>query len=260
MDMGVYETLLVKVEQKTAFVTINRESKLNALNAQTLTELSTVFDLLALDETVKGVILTGAGSKAFVAGADIAEFKELCPTGASLLSEKGQVNVMDKISNFPKPVIAAVNGFALGGGLELAMACHIRVASVNAKLGQPEVSLGIIPGYGGTQRLPQLVGRGKALEMILTGEMISASDALQWGLVNYVVEQDILIDTCLGLFEKIYLKSPQAISFAIAAVNEGLRDSEGGYKKEIALFGESFGTEEAKEGIQAFIEKRKPNF
>lgn len=258
--MNGYETLLIKIENKTAFITINRESKLNALNSQTLADLSSALDELIQLQEVRGVVLTGAGTKAFVAGADILEFKDLCPTAASQLSKQGHINVMDKIANFPKPIIAAINGFALGGGLEIAMACHIRVAAATAKLGLPEVSLGIIPGYGGTQRLTQLVGRGKALEMIMTADMITAEEALQWGLVNYVVEQEHLISKSVAILEQTYSRSGQAISYAIRAVNAGLLDPVKGYESEISLFGESFATEESKEGIQAFIDKRKPNF
>lgn len=258
--MRDFETLLVQIEDKTALVTINREDKLNALNSQTLKELSSLLDDLASNDAVRGIILTGAGVKAFVAGADILAFQGLSSTEASDLSEQGQVNVMNKIANFKKPVLAAINGFALGGGLELALACHIRVAVENAKMGLPEVSLGIIPGYGGTQRLTQLVGRGKALEMILTADMITAEEALRWGLVNHVVVYEELLSTCRALLAKIYSRSAVAIAHAIAAVNEGIRNPENGYKKEIELFGASFATAEAKEGIQAFIEKRKPKF
>lgn len=256
--MGTYDTILVKVENKTAFITINREGKLNALNAQTLSDLSSVLDSLRDDSEVRGVLLTGAGNKAFAAGADIMELKGLCTTAASLVAEQGQLNVMDKLAHFPKPVIAAVNGFALGGGLELAMACHIRVATVNAKFGLPEVSLGLIPGYGGTQRLTELVGKGKALEMIMSAEVITADEALRWRLVNHVVEQDQLLEKCVQILELIYTRSAKAVSFAIQAINAS--HSQDGFKTEIALFGESFGTDDSKEGIAAFLEKRKPKF
>ncbi len=258
--MDKYKTLLVSIADKTALITINREDKLNALNAETLTEISHLLDELAVNKDVRGVIVTGSGAKSFVAGADISEFEGLLPHEASHLAEKGHQTVMNKIANYAKPVIAAVNGFALGGGLEIAMACHIRVASSNAKLGLPEVSLGIIPGYGGTQRLTQLVGRGKALEMILTGDMITADEALKWGLVNHVVAQEELLSTCEGILTRIYMRSPKAVSYAIEAVNIGLQDPIRGMESEIRLFGESFSTEESKEGIRAFIEKRKPNF
>lgn len=258
--MRTYDTLLANVNDGTAIVTINREEKLNALNGQTLTELSLLLDDLQQDINVRGVIVTGSGSKSFVAGADILEFKGLSADEAKELATKGHVEVMDKIAHFSKPIIAAVNGFALGGGLEIAMACHIRVASTNAKFGLPEVSLGLIPGYGGTQRLTALVGRGKALEMIMTGDMIVAEDAFQWGLINYVVSQEELIVKCIDILQRIYLRSLTAVSSAIIAVNEGLVNPSNGFKKEIELFGECFLQEDSKEGIEAFIEKRKPNF
>lgn len=245
---------------RTALVRINRESKLNALNEQTLQELVSVLEEVEQNPSYRGMILTGAGSKAFVAGADIQEFVELDVAAGTEKSAFGHERVMNRIENFSKPVIAAVNGFALGGGLELAMACHIRLASDNAKFGQPEVSLGIIPGYGGTQRLPQLVGKGRALQMILSGEMIDASKALQWGLVNAVEPADNLITSCQALLEKIYAQSPQAVTKAIRAVNAGMLNAEQGYRAEIELFGESFGTDECSEGVQAFLERRKPNF
>lgn len=258
--MKKYNTLLVEIDANTALVTINRADKMNALNAETLADISTLLDELERDNTVRGVILTGAGPKAFIAGADITEFQGLTAVEASDLAKIGHFHVMDKIANLSKPIIAAVNGFALGGGLEIAMACHIRVATVSAKLGLPEVSLGIIPGYGGTQRLTQLVGRGKALEMILTADMIVAEEALSWGLVNYVVPADELLTKCFNILDKIYTRSPLAISSAITAVNTGLINPESGFIKEIELFGKCFDTAESKEGIQAFIEKRKPNF
>lgn len=241
-------------------MTIDRESKLNALNREVMQELAQVLDALEEDETTRGIILTGAGKKAFVAGADIGEFIGLDAEGAKKMAIHGHTHIMDRIENFRKPVIAAINGFALGGGLELAMSCHIRIASENAKFGQPEVSLGIIPGYGGTQRLPQLVGKGRAFQMILSGEMIGTEQALQWGLVNAVEPGDNLITSCQALLEKIYAQSPQAVAKAIQAVNAGMLDSKEGFKKEIELFGESFVSEECREGVQAFLERRKPNF
>lgn len=258
--MVTYNTILVYKEGSTAIVKINRESKLNALNKETLSELSNVLDLLMEDVTVRGVVLTGAGDKAFIAGADIQEFVGMDGAQAEQLAAEGQLNVMDKIQNYSKPVIAAINGFALGGGLELALAAHIRIAAKTAKLGLPEVSLGLIPGYGGTQRLTQLVGKGRALEMIMTGDMINAEDALAYGLVNYVVEEEALLSKCIGLLERIYLRSPKAIAKVIQAVNSGLSDPKAGFQREISLFGASFDTDEAIEGIQAFLEKRKPNF
>ncbi|HMR19993.1 MAG TPA: enoyl-CoA hydratase-related protein [Sphingobacterium sp.] len=258
--MQALQTINVERQGQTAVITINREAKLNALNEQTMQDLAVVLDTVELDNDYRGIILTGAGQKSFVAGADIQEFVGLSEEEGRQKAEFGHKSIMDRIENFPKPVLAAVNGFALGGGLELAMSCHIRIASENAKFGQPEVSLGIIPGYGGTQRLPQLIGKGRALQMILSGEMIGVELALQWGLVNQVVPLEELISTCQILLDKIYAQSPQAVTKAIAAVNAGILDAAVGYQKEIELFGESFATEECREGVQAFLERRKPNF
>jgi len=259
--MATYNNILVEQQGKTVVITINREDKLNALNSQTLRELSYLLDDLSQDEAVRGVVLTGKGEKAFVAGADIKEFMDLNASEASELSRSGHENVMDKIAHFPMPVIAAINGFALGGGLEVALACHMRVAVETAKVGLPEVSLGIIPGYGGTQRLTQLVGKGKALEMILTGDMIEASEAYQWGLVNHLVgSQTELLAKAIAILERTYTRSSTAIAAAIQAVNAGLVDAEAGFEKEIELFGKSFGSADMKEGVAAFLEKRKPNF
>lgn len=258
--MEALQNIGVEKQGWTTIITIKRETKMNALNDDTLRELSTVLEEVEQDAGCRGVILTGAGEKAFVAGADIQEFVGLSAAQATQKAAFGHEAIMDRIENFKKPILAAVNGFALGGGLELAMSCHIRIASEQAKFGQPEVSLGIIPGYGGTQRLPQLVGKGRALQMILSGEMIDAKQALQWGLVNEVVPLGELINTCQLLLDKIYMKSPQAIAMAIEAVNTGMLDSAKGYQKEIELFGESFATDECKEGVQAFLERRKPNF
>ena len=259
--MGAYEHLLVEQQGKTAIVTINREEKLNALNGAILKELALVLDVLYTEQTVRGIIITGQGEKAFVAGADIKEFLELDAAGARELSRAGHENVMNKIQNFPKPIVAAVNGFALGGGLEIALACHLRVAVRSAKLGLPEVSLGIIPGYGGTQRLTQLVGRGKALEMILTGDMVDATEAHQWGLVNHVVEShSALMTKSIALLERTYSRSSTAISAAIEVVNVGIVNSTAGFEKEIELFGQCFGSADMQEGVSAFLEKRKPNF
>lgn len=251
---------LQEIKNKTAYITVNRPDKLNALNSQVLVELGELLAGLKTDDRVRGVLLTGAGDKAFVAGADIKEFQGLSVDEARQLSQSGHQSVMDVLHTFPKPVVAAINGFALGGGLELAMACHIRVASEQAKMGLPEVSLGILPGYGGTQRLPALVGRGKALEMILTGEMVTAADALQWGLVNGVVSASELIPTCEKLLGKMYERSQTAIAAAIGAVNKGFMSPEKGYKEEIEAFANAFGTPDFKEGVTAFLEKRKPKF
>lgn len=257
--MKSFNNLLLQVADQTAVLTVNREHKLNALNRETVLELTAAFRFLEQHTDVKGVILTGAGEKAFVAGADISEFESLDTAGAQDLAKEGHC-LMDTIYNFSKPVIAAVNGFALGGGLELALACHIRIVSTNAQMGLPEVSLGIIPGYGGTQRLTQLVGRGKALEMIMTADRIDANDAYRWGLANHVVDPESLIDFCTQLLHKIFARSPNAVSRSIEAVNAGILAPQKGFEKEIELFGQCFVSVEAKEGIAAFMEKRKPNF
>lgn len=254
-----YKNIRIDQDGKTAILTINREKNLNALNRATLSEIQRAIEEVRGNNSVRGLLITGAGNKAFAAGADIKEFMEYSAEEGRALSEWGH-RLMDQLYGFPKPVVAAINGFALGGGLELALACHFRVAADTAKMGLPEVSLGIIPGYGGTQRLPQLVGRGKALEMILTGEMIDAQDALKWGLVNYVWAQEELINGAKGLLEKTYLKSQNAVAAAIGAVNAGLINSENGQKREIDGFGKCFGTPDFIEGVDAFLSKRKPNF
>lgn len=255
-----YENLLIAIENKIALVTLNRPTKLNALNKDTLAELHAAFADLEKDDTVQVIILTGSGEKAFVAGADIAEFANFSAQEGTQLAAEGHQKVFDHIENLKKPVIAAVNGFALGGGLELAMACHFRVASDNAKMGLPEVTLGLIPGYGGTQRLPQLVGKGRAMEMILTATMISAAEAKEYGLVNHVVPQSELIEFCQGLAQKICKNAPVAISEAIQAVNANFDKSKNGFETEISAFGRLFSTSDFKEGTTAFLEKRKANF
>ena len=255
-----YENILIAEENGIATITINRQEKLNALNKNTIQELHSAFKDLQENAAIKVVILTGSGEKAFVAGADISEFANFSVSEGADLAAKGQELLFDFIENFKKPVIAAVNGFALGGGLELAMACHFRIASDNAKMGLPEVSLGVIPGYGGTQRLPQLVGKGKAMEMIMTAGMISAEEAKAYGLANHVVPQAELLDFCKNIAQKIMRNSPLAISEAIIAVNANFRDGENGYKTEINSFGNCFGTEDFKEGTTAFLEKRKAVF
>ncbi|WP_111706793.1 enoyl-CoA hydratase/isomerase family protein [Lutibacter citreus] len=254
------ENVLVEQKDNLATITINRPTKLNALNKATIEELHLVFKTLNEDNSVKVIIVTGSGEKAFVAGADISEFADFNVEEGTELSRKGHENLFDFVQNLGTPVIAAVNGFALGGGLELAMAAHFRVASFNAKMGLPEVSLGVIPGYGGTQRLPQLVGKGKAMEMIMTAAMISAEEAKDWGLVNYVVEQKELIPLCEKLANKIINNSSVAIEAAIKAVNANYTNCVNGFSVEIEQFGVSFGTEDFKEGTSAFLEKRKPNF
>lgn len=254
------DLVLVTREGRTAVVTINRPNQLNALNADTIAKLSSTMRELEGDESVRAIVLTGSGEKSFVAGADIKEFANFSIEEGKELARRGHESLFNTIENLKKPVIAAVNGFALGGGLELAMSCHVRVASDNARMGLPEVSLGVIPGYGGTQRLPQLVGKGKAMEMIMTAGMIVAEDALQWGLVNYVVPQSELMAKCLDIASKAAKNSGVAIAAAIAAVNAGFAHGVDGFEAEIDAFGEAFGTDEFAEGTTAFIEKRKPEF
>ncbi len=255
-----YENILTSAENSILTITINRPDKLNALNKKTIDELNKALIIAEKDASVKVIIITGSGQKAFVAGADISEFANFSVEQGKALSAEGHKKLFDCIENLSKPVIGAVNGFALGGGLELSMACHIRVASDNAKMGLPEVSLGVIPGYGGTQRLAQLVGKGKAYEMIMTADMITAADALAWGLVNHVTTQDGLMTKCLEIAGKILSKSPTAIASAIRSVNANFKDSVNGFAVEIDEFGICFGTEDFKEGTTAFLEKRKANF
>jgi len=255
-----YNNVLIESKENYAIVTVNRPSKLNALNKETISELHQAFFSLEKDKQIKAIIITGSGEKAFVAGADISEFANFNESQGAELAKKGQELLFDFIQNLTTPVIAAVNGFALGGGLELAMASHFRVASLNAKMGLPEVSLGVIPGYGGTQRLPQLVGKGKAMEMIMTAGMISAIEAKEWGLVNYVVELNELLPLCEKLASKIARNSSTAIAAAIKSVNANFETSVNGFNVEIEQFGKSFSTYDFEEGTTAFLEKRKPNF
>jgi enoyl-CoA hydratase len=255
-----YENIISSSENGIATVTINRPTKLNALNKATIQELHHCFNVLELNAEIKVILLTGSGEKAFVAGADISEFAHFSVEEGAELAAQGQELLFDFIENLKKPVIAAVNGFALGGGLELAMSCHFRVASANAKMGLPETSLGVIPGYGGTQRLPQLVGKGKAMEMILTAGMLTAEEAKQYNLVNYVVPQIELLDFCIGIAQKIMKNSPAAIGQAIKAINANFKEGVDGYKTEIKAFGKCFGTADFKEGTTAFLEKRKAEF
>ena len=254
------KNLLYKVSNNIATITINRPDKLNALNHDTLTELNSVFEKIRNDESVHAVIITGAGEKAFVAGADIKELSELNSVSGTEFSEFGQ-SIFNKIEDLDKPVIAAVNGFALGGGCELALACHIRLASDNARFGQPEVGLGVIPGYGGTQRLARQINKGRALEYILTGDMIPADEAYRIGLVNRVYASDELIQKAEEMAQKIISKGRFAIAASIKAVNavNQLSLSEG-LKLEAELFGSCCDTDEFKEGTAAFLEKRKPIF
>ena len=255
-----FENLNIKDKERIRYIIISRESKLNALNRATLTELHTALTESFLNKAVGGIIITGAGAKAFAAGADIAEFATLDAAAGTALARESQEKVFNMIENSSKPVIAAINGFALGGGLELAMACHIRISSDNAKMGLPEVSLGLMPGYGGTQRLTRLVGKGRALEIILTAGMITAADAHQYGLVNHVVSVDGLYPKAEEILNKILSRAPLAIAGAIKAVNAATDPTVNGFEKEIAEFGKCFGTADLKEGVSAFLEKRKAEF
>jgi enoyl-CoA hydratase len=255
-----YENILVSTEQSVMTITINRPSQLNALNSATIQELNKAFALADVNSEVRVIIITGSGEKAFVAGADIKEFADFSVEQGRLLSALGHKLLFDFVENMSKPVIAAVNGFALGGGLELAMSCHMRIASDNAKMGLPEVTLGVIPGYGGTQRLANLVGKGKAMEMITSAAMITATEAQEWGLVNKVVAQAELLPTAIELAQKIAKNSPTAISAAIRSVNAGFKPGANGYNEEIREFGRCFGTADFREGTTAFLEKRKPVF
>jgi len=253
-----YENILLDKEDKISIITINRPESLNALNAQTIRELSAAIEEINQDSSCRAVIITGSGEKSFVAGADIKEFSNLGQKEAEELARNGQNSLFNRIENMNKPVIAAINGFALGGGLELAMACHIRYASENAKLGLPEVTLGLLPGYGGTQRLPKLVGKGIANEMIFSAKMITAQRAKEIGLANEVYPIEELLTKTKELASVIARNSPMAIAKAIYAVN--LSDTEKGFDAEIKAFGEVFELDDKKEGVAAFIEKRKPNF
>lgn len=255
-----FENILFDNKGGIATLTINRPSKLNALNRQTIRELHEAFVAAEIDDEVKVIILTGSGEKAFVAGADISEFKDYSEEEGTELAAEGQRLLFDFVANFTKPVIAAINGFALGGGLELAMAAHFRVASENAKMGLPEVSLGVIPGYGGTQRLPQIVGKGRAMEMIMTAGMIDASQALQYNLVNHVTSPEELLPFAQNLAEKIRKNSLVAISAAIKAVNANYDPSLNGFEVEVEEFGHCFSTEDFREGTDAFLNKRKADF
>ncbi|HMO33566.1 MAG TPA: enoyl-CoA hydratase-related protein [Lacibacter sp.] len=254
-----FETLLTHLEEGIFTITINRPDKLNALNKTVFAELNLALDEVASNPAIKSVLLTGAGAKAFVAGADISEFDSLDKAGAMELARRGQETFF-RIEQAVKPIVAAVNGFALGGGCELAMSCHFRVAAENARFGQPEVNLGLIPGYGGTQRLVQLVGKGKALELLLTGAMLDAREALHWGLVNQVVPADQLLETTRKLLTTINEKAPLAVAGCIRAVQAGMEDPVRGYVAEVEEFGAAFATEDRREGTAAFLEKRKPQF
>ena len=254
------ENIIIEHEKGVATIFINRPEKLNALNKATILELHETLKMAEQNPEIKVIVITGSGEKAFVAGADISEFAHFSDQEGATLARKGQEILFDFIENLKTPVIAAINGFALGGGLELAMACHFRIASDNAKMGLPETSLGVIPGYGGTQRLPQLVGKGRAMEMIMTAGMIDAQTAKTYGLVNHVVPQVDLFATYNQIADKIMRNSPIAISKAIEAVNANYKDGTNGYDVEIRTFGECFATQDFKEGTTAFLEKRRAEF
>lgn len=255
-----YKNILTEKEGALLEITINRPKQLNALNSETIAELHEAFKAAADDTGIRCIIITGSGEKAFVAGADIKEFYRFSVEEGKELSAKGHEILFDFVENMNKPVIAAVNGYALGGGLELAMSAHMRIASDNAMLGLPEVTLGVIPGYGGTQRLAQLVGKGKAMEMITSAGMIGAEEALQWGLVNKVTTQDELLEAARKLAGKIARNSPRAVRSAIKSVNAGFKTGVNGFEVEIEEFGKCFGTEDFKIGTTAFVEKQKPEF
>jgi enoyl-CoA hydratase len=256
----MYATILTELENGTLIITINRPDKMNALNKDVIEDLGKALDEVYTNNDIRSAIITGSGEKAFVAGADISEFVSLGAEEGSALATKGRILVFDKIENCPKPIIAAVNGFSLGGGCELAMACHFRVAATNAKFGQPEVNLGLIPGYGGTQRLTRLIGKGRAMEMLMTADMVGADEAKAIGLVNHVVAGADLLPKAKEILQKIHTKSPMAVSSIIACVNECADGDHHGFDKEIKRFGACFATEDMKEGTAAFLEKRKPVF
>jgi len=256
----MYKNILTQRENFLEIITINRPDKLNALNKETIQELHDAFDKANQSDEVRVILVTGSSEKAFVAGADISEFAHFSATQGAELAQKGQELLFDFVQNLKTPVIACVNGFALGGGLELAMASHFRIASDNAKMGLPEVSLGVIPGYGGTQRLAQLIGKGRAMELVMSASMIDAQTALNYGLVNHVTTQSELLDLGKSIAAKIMKNSPMAIGKAIEAVNANFQDGVNGFESEIKLFGECFATEDFKEGTTAFLEKRKAEF
>lgn len=258
--MSQYVNLLFEAKDRVGVITLHRPKALNALNTELLQELSNLLDHIKEDKSVEVVIITGSGEKAFVAGADITEMQKLTAIEGRNFGKIGQ-DVFNKLENLPQPVIAAINGFALGGGCELAMACDVRIASEKAKFGQPEVSLGIAPGFGGTQRLPRLIGKGRAKELIFTGDIIDAGEAYRMGLVNKVVAPEELMNTAQVLAEKILSRAPVAVQLSKAAINEGLNmDLASGIAYEAEIFGLCFATEDQKEGMTAFVEKRKPNF
>lgn len=253
-----YENLLFDIKDGICTITVNRPDKMNALNKNVLDDLDNAFTEVYENDRIKSVIITGTGNKAFVAGADISEFENLIPDLAADLARRGQT-IFDKIESSSKPVVAAVNGFALGGGCELALACHFIYASENAKFGQPEVNLGLIPGYGGTQRLTQLIGKGRSMELLMTGKMITAKEAQEYGIVNEVTPAETLLEKVRETLKLIQSKAPLAVSRIISCVNNFDHDQQG-YDFEIEMFEECFGTDDVKEGTTAFLQKRKPEF
>jgi enoyl-CoA hydratase len=255
----MYQTLLTSLENGIQIITINRPDKLNALNKTVLEELNTALDEIYNNKEIRSAIIIGAGPKAFVAGADISEFNGLNKEAAMVMAKKGQ-DIFFKIENSPKPIVAAVNGFALGGGCELAMSCHFRIATENAKFGQPEVNLGLIPGYGGTQRLVQLIGKGRATELLISANMIDAATAFLYGLVNYVVKPEELLSKAVSILTLINSKAPLAVAGCIKAANAVFDEKQNGFDLEIKEFGNCFDTEDMKEGTSAFLEKRKAQF
>jgi enoyl-CoA hydratase len=257
--IAMYQSLVTDLSNGIFTITINRPDKLNALNQQVMSDLNDVMDEVYQKQDIQSVIITGSGPKAFVAGADISEFSGASVAEGKALAKRGQ-DIFFKIENCPKPVVACVNGFALGGGCELAMSCHFRIASDNAKFGQPEVNLGLIPGYGGTQRLVQLIGKGRALELLMGAGMIDAATALQYGLVNYVVPQEELIAKAVAILQVINSKAPIAVAKCIEAANAVFDESKNGFEAEVNAFGDCFATEDMKEGTTAFLEKRKAIF
>lgn len=255
----MYQTLLASLENGILTVTINRPDKLNALNKEVFSDLNKALDDIYSNPEIKSVIITGAGAKAFVAGADISEFSDLNKDTSIALAKAGQ-HTFARIENSPKPIIACVNGFALGGGCELAMSCHFRIAAKNANFGQPEVNLGLIPGYGGTQRLVQLIGKGIAMELLMSGVMMDATSALQYGLVNYVVPQEELLPKARSILNLINTKAPVAVAKCIESVNAVFDKTKDGFDVEANAFGYCFDTADRKEGTTAFLEKRKAVF
>ena len=255
-----YSYIKIELKNKICYLTLNRPENLNSLNIKLIDELSLALKNINNDNSIRCLIITGAGDKAFVAGADIKEFMNFDQKDGEQLSRSGQEKVFDLLENLSKPAIAAINGFALGGGLELAMACHIRISSTTAKVGLPEVSLGVIPGYGGTQRLTKLVGPGKAYEIILTADMITANEAKEIGLINHVCSPEELMNKATTIANRIIRNSPCAIEKTIKAINKGLYNTQKGYEEEKKLFGSCFKSNDFNEGVRAFVEKRKPNF